>query len=399
MSFNAKVQIEEISPCEKSLKIEVPFEALKLEMRRQFDSLSKRATLPGFRVGKVPPGLIEQKYYGEVMQESLSRVVEGSYLEALSDHHIVAVSEPRLKVEPLRDQGPVCYSVQVEVKPKIELKKYIGLNVEKETVSIGASQVDRAIEGLRESKGQLRDISEARGVKEKDFVVIDFKGKVDGKEFPGGAAQNFLYEVGSRRFVGGFEEGLLGLKQGEKKEIQVEFPKDFHEEQLAGKKVVFEVELREIKEKEIPNLNDAFAAGFSGCKTVADLEKQVHKDLTTYEEDRARQKLEGAVVRELVHHNSVAVAPSMVQRQLEFLEKDIEQRFRKMGLEGERLSEILEKNRPDMKSRAEFDVQAMLLIEAVAEKEKIEPGPGEHQWQLLQQKVIQWLISKANVKG
>ncbi len=424
-----KVLIDELSPYERSLKIEVPHEVLEDEMQKQFASLSKRVNISGFRPGKVPLDIIRQKYYGQVMREALSRVVEASYLEALSEHQLIAVSEPRIKVEPLKDREPVNYTVQLEVKPKIEPKKYTGLSLEKEKISIEGLQIDRAIEELRGSKGELRDILEPRGIRDKDFVVIDFKGTVDGKEFPGGSAKNFLYEMGSKRFVEGFEEGLLGLQKGGQKEIQVVFPNDFHEKRLAGKKVIFEVELREIKEKEVPKLDDAFASSFGGCKTVSDLRVLVQKDLISYEENRVQKNLETALIKALVHENPIAVPPSMVQRQTEFLEKDAGERFRKMGLEGEKLSEVLEKIRKDIPGRAEEDVKAMLLIEAVAEREKIEVAPEELEreyeqiakrakaqaekvrayfekeekvsglhWQILQHKVIAWLISKAKIR-
>lgn len=427
-----KVQIDEISSYERSMKIELPYETLEEEMEKQFASLAKHVHISGFRPGKVPLDIIRQKYYGQVMQESVSRVVKASYLKALSERHIVAVSEPRIKMEPLapmKDRGPVSYTVQLEVKPKIELKKYTSLSLEKEKISIEDSQIDRAIEELRQSRGELRDIPERRGVRDKDFVVIDFKGTVEGKEFSGGSAKNFLYEMGSKRFVEGFEEGLLGLEIGGQKKIQVVFPNDFHEKRLSGKEVIFEVELREIKEKEVPKLDDAFASGFGDCKTVSDLRASVQKDLVSYEESRVQKNLEAALIKALVEENPIIVPPSMIQRQTEFLEKDAEERFQKMRLEGEKLSETLEKIRKDIPGRAEVDVKAMLLIEAVSEREKIEVTPEELEreygqvakraqatvkdvhayfekegrvsglrWQILQFKVIQWLISKAKIK-
>jgi trigger factor len=198
---------------------------------------------------------------------------------------------------------------------------------------------------------------------------------------------------------------------------------------LAGKKVVFEVELKEIKEKEVPKLDDAFASGFNGCKTVSDLRAWVQKDLISYEENRVQKNLEAALVKALVHENPITVPPSMVRRQTEFLEKDVEERFRQMGLQGEKLSQALEKIRKDIPERAREEVKAMLLIEAVAEREKIEVPPEEIEreyeqiakrakvqaaeirlhfekegkvsglhWQILHHKVIAWLISKAKLK-
>lgn len=430
--MDIKVQIDELSPYERRLKIEVPYQNLEEEMEKQFASLSKRVNISGFRPGKVPLDIIRQKYYGQVLQESVSHVVEASYLKALSERHIIAVSEPRIKMEPLapmKDRGPVSYTVQLEVKPKIEPKKYTGLSLEKEKISIEDSQIDRAIEELRQRQGELRDIPEPRGVRDKDFAVIDFKGTVEGKEFPGGSAKNFLYEMGSKQFVEGFEEGLLGLQKGGQKKIQVVFPNDFHEKRLAGKGVIFEVELREIKEKEVPKLDDAFASGFGGCKTVSDLRAWVQKDLASYEENRVQKNLETVLIKALVQENPITVPPSMIRQQTEFLEKDTEERFRKMGLEGEKLTLVLEKIRKDIPGKAEEDVKAMLLIEAVSEREKIEVIPEEFEreyeqiakragttakevrayfekegrvsglhWQILQFKVIQWLISKSKIK-
>ena len=196
------------------------------------------------------------------------------------------------------------YEARVEVKPEVQPKITKGFELEREKVVIEEKEVDQAIDNLRVSRAQLKTTGEPRGVQDKDNVVIDFKGMVDGKAFPGGAAQNFLYEMGSQRFVAGFEEGLVGMKTGEEKKIRVTFPKDFHEKRLASQQVIFGVTLREIKTKEIPKLDDAFAKEIDGCKTVEELKSKVKEEM----ELKARHRVDKMLVARIVQPETGSVA-------------------------------------------------------------------------------------------
>ncbi|MBI3018699.1 MAG: trigger factor [Deltaproteobacteria bacterium] len=286
----------------------------------------------------------------------------------------------------------------------------------------------KTLEQLRESKAQLKTVSERRGIQDKDFVVMDFEGLMDGKVIAGGSSQNFLYEMGSHRFVSGFEEGLKDMKAEEQKEIQVTYPQDFHDKKLAGKQGVFKVSVKEIKEKAMPNLDDAFAQQIEGCKSLEELRTKIHDDLVKREENRIKKDLEKKILTQLVEKNDLTPPPSMVHQQYDFLMDDSKRRLTQMGLQGKELEDQLQKWESELQARAQFDVKVVLLIEALVKKEKLEISEKEldeglekiaksanstlskvkayfkekgtlsqARWQLLQDKAIAFLISKAKI--
>jgi len=427
--MDKKVTIETLSPCEKKLTVEVPAPIIEQALQNYYASMSKTARLKGFREGKAPVQMIKMQFQGEVTREVISRVMNQTYSEAVTEQALFPVAEPRVEAQPWQEGKPLVYTACVEIKPSIEIKNYIGFSAEKEKALIDKKQVETTLEQLRESKAQLKTVSETRGIQDKDFVVIDFEGLMEGKVIPGGASQNFLYEMGSGRFVGGFEEGLKNMKVDEKKEIHVTYPSDFHEKKLAGKQVVFKVAVKEIKEKEVPSLDDAFAQQIEGAKNLEELRTKIFADLTKREEHRIQKELEKNILAQLVEKNELTPPASMVREQYDFLADDSKRRLTQMGLKDPELSEQLQKWEPEFQSRAQFDVKVVLLIEALVKKEKLEISEKELdeglekiaqsanstvakvkayfkekgtlsqvRWQLLQDKAIAFLISKAKIK-
>ena len=427
--MDKKVTVETLSSCEKKLTVEVPAPLVSQALQNYYASMSKTARLKGFREGKAPVQMVKMQFQGEVTREVISRVMNQTYSEAVTEQALFPVAQPRVEVQPWEEGKPLVYTAYVEIKPSVEVKNYIGLSAEKEKVLIDKKQVETTLEQLRESKAQLKTVSEPRGIQDKDFVVMDFESLMDGKDIPGGASQNFLYEIGSGRFVGGFEEGLKNMKTEEQKEIPVTYPNDFHEKKLAGKQVVFKVAVKEIKEKEIPPLDDAFAQHIEGCKTLEELRTKIREDLTRREEHRIQKELEKKILTQWVERNELIPPPSMVREQYDFLMDDSKRRLTQMGLKDPELSEQLQKWKGEFQTRAQFDVKVVLLIEAMVKKEKIEISEKEFdeglekiaksanstlakvksyfkekgtlsqvRWQLLQDKAIAFLISKAKIK-
>ncbi len=427
--MDKKVTVEDLSPCEKKLTVEVPAPLVEQALQSYYNSMSKSVKLKGFREGKAPVQMVKMQFQGEVRREVISRVMNETYSEVVNEQALFPVAQPRVDVQPWEEGKPLVYTACVEIKPPVEVKNYIGLSAEKEKVSIDKKQVETTLEQLRESKAQLKTVSEPRGIQDKDFVVMDFEGLMDGQAIPGGSSQNFLYEMGSHRFVEGFEEGLKNMKPEEQKEISVTYPKDFHDQRLAGKKVVFKVSVKEIKEKEIPPLDGAFAQQIEGCKTLEELRAKIHDDLVKREEHRIQKEIEKKILTQLVEKNDLTPPPSMVRQQYDFLVDDSKRRLTQMGLQGKELEEQLQKWESGFKTRAQFDVKVVLLIEALVKKEKIEISEKELdeglekiaksanstvakvksyfkeketlsqvRWQLLQDKAIGFLISKSKIK-
>jgi len=424
-----KVKIEKINDCERKLSIEVPYEQIQKQMDTYYTSLAKDVKIKGFRPGKAPIQVVQTRFSGEVKQKVVSRVIEEAYIQAVSDQKLVPVATPRIEPKPLEEGKPFSFTAIVEVKPEVEVKKYKNLSAEKEKVNVEAKQVEDTLKQLQESKSQLKTVEKERGVATGDHVVMDFLGTLEGKKFPGGEAKNFLYEVGSKRFVPGFEEGLMGMKLNEEKDISVTFPNDYHEKKLAGKTTNFHVTLREIKQKEVPTLNDDFAKEFPECKTLADLKNKVEKDLHLQMEQQTKQKMESQLLESLVLENEVSVPPSLVQRQYDFLTDDSKRRLQSMGLQGGQMEEMLQKWNQDLRQKALFDVKVMLLLEAIVRQEKLEASEkdlddrleaiaqqaratkaqvkshyqkkgmlSQIRWQILQDKAVSLLLENAKVK-
>ncbi|MBI3016869.1 MAG: trigger factor [Deltaproteobacteria bacterium] len=427
--MDKKVTVENLSPYEKKLTVEVPAPLVEQALQSYYASMSKSVKMKGFREGKAPVQMVKMQFQGEVTREVISRVMNETYSEAVTEQALFPVAQPRVEVQPWQQGQPLVYTACVEIKPPVEVKSYAGLSAEKEKISIDKKQVEATLEQLRESKAQLKTVSVPRGIQAKDFVVMDFEGLMDGKVIPGGASQNFLYEMGSNRFVSGFEEGLKEMKPEEQKEIQVTYPQDFHEKKLAGKQVVFKVSVKEIKEKEMPPLDDVFAQQIEGCKSVEELRTKIHDDLVKREENRIKKELEKKILTQLVEKNELTPPPSMVKQQYDFLVDDSQRRLTQMGLKDPELEEQLQKWEPELQTRAQFDVKVVLLIEALVKKEKLEISEKELdeglekiaksanstvpkvktyfkekgtlsqvRWQLLQDKAVEFLLSKAKIK-
>ena len=427
--MDKKVTVENLSSYEKKLTVEVPASILEQEMQSYFSSMSKEVKLKGFREGKAPTQIVKMQFKGEVTREVISRLMNQTYSEVVTEQSLFPVSQPRVEVKPWQEGQPLVYTAHVEVKPQIEAKNYSGLSAEKEKILIEKKHVEDTLEQLREGKAQLKTVSERRGIGDKDFVVMDFEGLMDGKAISGGSSQNFLYEMGSHRFVGGFEEGLKDMKVEEKKEIKVTYPQDFHEKKMAGKHVLFKVSVKEIKEKELPLLDDAFAQQVDGCKNVEELRAKIHGDLTQREENRAKKELEKKILTQVIEKNDFTPPPSMVRQQYDFLMDDSKRRLSQLGLQGKELEEQIQKWEKELQERAQFEVKVVLLVESIAKKEKLDISEKEldeglekiakstHsslakvkayfkekgtlsqvKWQLLQDKTVDLLVSKAKIK-
>ena len=427
--MDIKIDVKETSLCERKISVEIPVSLIEEEMQRYFSSLSREVRLKGFREGKAPMEIIKVQFQGEVSRKTISHLIEKTYEKVLMDYKLFPVTQPKIKADTWKEGTPFQYTAIVEVKPELEVKDYQGIPLQKEKIKIDPKKIQDSLEELRQSKSQLKLIASPRAAQEKDFVVIDFEGTVDGKSFPGGSAKNLLYEIGSHQFVPDFEEGLKNMKPSEEKEINVQFPSDFHEKKLADKKTLFKVKLLEIKEKETPALDDALAKQFDGCQTLHDLKEKVKKDLTTYEERRIQKLAEENALKYVVEKNKFTPPSSMVTRQYDFLMDDSKKRLEHMGAPKEKLEEELQKWAQNLKEKAQFDVCVALLLEAIAKKEKLEINEKELdealeklakqsggtltqikayykdkgylsqiRWQLLQEKIIGILISKAKIK-
>lgn len=370
------VQVEKLEKNMAKLTVEVSAEDFKAAIKKAFNKNKNRFAIPGFRKGKAPQAMIE-KMYGEGVfyEDAADEAINASYAEAMKESGLDIVSRPEVTIEKIGKDEPFVYSALVAVKPEVTLGQYKGVEVEKADASVSAEDVEAELKKVQEQNARLLTV-EDRGVEDGDQTVIDFEGFVDGKGFEGGKAEDYPLTIGSHSFIDTFEEQLIGKKIGEECEVNVTFPTEYHAADLAGKPATFKVTVKEIKVKELPELNDEFASEVSEFDTLDEYKKDVEKKLVEKKEIEANSKNEDAVVAKVVENATMEIPDKMIDVQAENMVQDMARRMQSQGLSldmylkytGMTVEQMKEQARPDAEKR----IRTRLVLEAVAKAENIQ---------------------------
>ncbi len=370
------VKVEEISSIARKLHFEIGADRVDAEIERAFRKIGKTAKIKGFRPGKIPLAVLEQYYGGQMEKEVLNRLINDTYFKALDDHAIPAVGEPRIVDSSGVSRGQAfTYQAEIEVKPAVTAKDYVGVALQKELLTADPTVIDGRLEELRASRAQL-EVSTREQAQSGDSVVIDFEGFVNGQPFEGGQAEDFVLELGSGSLIPGFEEQVVGMRRGEEKSIAVTFPQDYGQKTLAGQPATFRVTIKEIKVKVVPTLDDEFAKGF-GAESVADLRTQLEASWLAQETARIDNDLRERLVRELIERNPFEVPAAMAAKQLEYMYSNVSKRMRSQGLAPEVLGINPQAFAERYRETAVSQVQGTLLLEAIGKQEGIAVEDGE----------------------
>lgn len=370
------LQVEKLEKNMAKLTVEVSAEDFKAAIKKAFNKNKNRFAIPGFRKGKAPQAMIE-KMYGEGVfyEDAADEAINASYAEAMKESGLDIVSRPEVTIEKIGKDEPFVYSALVAVKPEVTLGQYKGVEVEKADASVSAEDVEAELKKVQEQNARLLTV-EDRGVEDGDQTVIDFEGFVDGKGFEGGKAEDYPLTIGSHSFIDTFEEQLIGKKIGEECEVNVTFPTEYHAADLAGKPATFKVTVKEIKVKELPELNDEFASEVSEFDTLDEYKKDVEKKLAEKKEIEANSKNEDAVVAKVVENATMEIPDKMIDAQAENMVQDMARRMQSQGLSldmylkytGMTVEQMKEQARPDAEKR----IRTRLVLEAVAKAENIQ---------------------------
>jgi trigger factor len=366
------VTVENVSPVKKKISLEIPSERVSREIEKVYGEIRKSVSIKGFRKGKVPQPVIE-KYYGERMEaDVMKNLVNDSYPKALAENGIVPVSQPEFESDELKPGEPFKYTVIIETVPEIELKDYKGLQVEKRKFLPDEEVVEGRIKELQDGMAQLKLVEGARPAADGDFVVIDFKGFLNGVAFERGAAEDYVLQLGSHKFVPGFEEQVIGMSVGDSREIAVTFPAEYGSPELAGQPVTFEVTLKEIKEKELPSLDDDFARMFGPYDTMEQLKARIAEVFSAEEVQKIENELRDRIVKALIEKHEFEVPEAMVEKQLAVLVENMKSNLASQNLTLEKIGSSEELIRTQARSVAVSQVKGSLLLAAVADKEGIQ---------------------------
>ena len=359
------------------VKFEVKVEADKFKeaLTRAYKKNIKKFNVPGFRKGKVPMNVVK-KYYGVevLLEDAVNFSIEGSYAEALKENNVRPVDFPKVEVVQAEEGKDLIYTAEVTVYPEVELGEYKGLNVEKKTYEVTEEEVSAKLKEMQEKNARV-EVKEG-AIENGNIAVIDFKGFIDGVAFEGGEGHDYSLEIGSGSFIDNFEEQLVGAKAGDKVEVNVTFPENYGKEELNGKPAKFEVEVKEVKAKELPVLDDEFAKEVSEFETLEALKEDTTKKLEEANTARAEREYEEAILRSVVENAKMDIPAVMVEQEIDRMVQNLAQRLQYQGLTLEQYFQFTgtdaEKMREYMKENAETKVKTELVLEALQKAEKME---------------------------
>ena len=359
------------------VKFEVKVEADKFKeaLTRAYKKNVKKFNVPGFRKGKVPMNVVK-KYYGVevLLEDAVNFAIEGSYANVLKENNVRPVDFPKVEVVQAEEGKDLIYTAEVIVYPEVELGEYKGLNVEKKTYEVTEEEVSAKLKEMQEKNARV-EVKEG-AIENGNIAVIDFKGFIDGVAFEGGEGHDYSLEIGSGSFIDNFEEQLVGAKAGDKVEVNVTFPENYGKEELNGKPAKFEVEVKEVKAKELPVLDDEFAKEVSEFETLEALKEDTTKKLEEANTARAEREYEEAILRAVVENAKMDIPAVMVEQEIDRMVQNLAQRLQYQGLTLEQYFQFTgtdaEKMREYMKENAETKVKTELVLEALQKAEKME---------------------------
>lgn len=380
------VQVEKLEKNMAKLTIEVSAEELEKALQNAFLKNKNKISVPGFRKGKVPRQMIEKMYGPEIFYEdAANELIPDAYEKALEECGEDIVSRPAIDVTQIEKGKPFIFTAEVAVKPEVKLGKYKGVQIEKIDSTVTDEDVDAEINRERENNARNITVTD-RPVKDGDKVVLDFEGFVDGVPFEGGKGEDYPLTIGSGAFIPGFEEQLTGAEIGKEVEVNVTFPEDYQAEDLKGKAAVFKCTVKEITEKELPELDDEFASEVSEFDTLEEYKTSVRATLTERKEKEAKEAKEAAIIEAVINDSDMEIPDAMISTQQEQMVNEFAQRIQMQGLSFEQYLQFTGTSYDNMlaqiKPQAEKRIKSRLVLEAIAKAENIVASEEEFEEEL-----------------
>ncbi len=383
MSFTIK-SCKKIDLNKVKLDIEVSNSSLKKHIGKAYKSISQKANIPGFRKGKVPYQIIDVKFGKQyVLNEAASILISELYPDIIAQSGLNPVDYPKIKITLLQEDLTLGFEVEVELEPEIALPNYKGIKVTGLSIEASDQELEQQINSIRNNFSTLEPIKDDKPVSKGDYVTLDFDGEIEGKEFEGGSAQDYLLEVGSGTLFSGFEDSLIGMKKGIKKDITLTLPADVKNSKLAGKKANFKIFIKEIKRKVLPAVDGEFLKNFGDYKNVDDLKSDIKKRLIEQKERIRRGKIVEEIFNHIIDNMKSDIPDVMVTNRIKQINKDIDEGLKNQKLSRDNYLKAIniteDKLNQEIRQRAVREVKEYLIFKALekAEKKNVEPLEDE----------------------
>ena len=380
------LQVEKLEKNMAKLTIEAGADELEKAIEKAYQKQKKKISIPGFRKGKVPRQMVEKMYGKEVFYEdAANELIPDAYDKALDECEEDIVSSPKIEVVQIEAGKPFIFTATVALKPEVKLGKYKGVKVDQMDTEVTDEEIDQEINKERENNARNITVDN-RPVKDGDITALDFEGFVDGEPFEGGKGEDYPLTIGLGAFIPGFEEQLVGAEIGKEVEVKVTFPEDYQAENLQGKEAVFKCTIKEIKEKELPELDDEFASEVSEFETMAEYRESVKKSLTEKKEKDAKNAKEEAAIQAVVEDSEMEIPEPMLESQQKQMVDEFAQRITMQGLSMEQYFQFTGTNYQKMveqvKPQALERIKSRLVLEAVVKAENIEVTEEDYEKEL-----------------
>ena len=366
---------------ELKLTFNVPAETFDEGMKKVYAKTAKYFNIKGFRKGKAPMALVEKTYGPEIFYEdTFNEIVPEIFEKEVEENKLEVVSKPQIDIVQMGKGKELIFTAVVQVKPEVKLGKYKGISLKKVEYKVTDEDINNELNNMANKNSRLVSI-ENEPVAEKDIAVIDFEGFVDGVAFEGGKAENHELEIGSKTFIPGFEDQIIGMKIEDEKDINVKFPEEYFSAELAGKDATFKVKLHEIKRKELPELDDEFAKDVSEFDTLEELKNSIKEKLETENANKEKYETEEKAIKTVCDATDIEIPSGMIETEVDNMMKDVETRLSYQGLNLKQYLQMVGKSEEDMRKefeeQAKVSVKSRLVLDAIVKAEKIEASEEE----------------------
>ncbi len=372
-----KTEVEDLGGSQKKIICEIPSDEVQKEFDKQCKTLAREVEVRGFRKGKAPPSIIKRYFRQQIQQEVASQLVSSSLEEALKEHSLTPLGEPDIDAPAIEEEKDYSFSITLDVKPEIEIGDYEGIELEEEPTDVEEEELQKSLEELQKAHGDLKPIEEDRSIVEGDTALVDYNAFLDDEALPDHERKDVYMEITSSSVKEDVQEALLGAKVGDERKMDVDYPENYLDKKIAGKKVEYRLQVKKILVKELPKLDDEFAKDVGSYETLDALKDKLREEIGKEKKARSRRAIEESLLEVIVDRNAFEAPRSLVEARHAQMMKDARIHFLTKGLQMEEASEDYQKLEANLESLAERDLKKHLLIEAIAKKESIQVSDAE----------------------